>query len=524
MTTPVRAPGRIVRGIEWAGNKIPHPFYLFWILLLLLGIGSAVLAATGATAQLPGAPEAEPVRNILSVTGLRELLTTMVDNFVGFPPLGVVLTVLFGVGICERTGLLRTLVNAALARVPRRWMPYAVVYLCGQGHFMGDAAMVVLPPLAALAFRSVGRHPVAGALGAFAATAVGYGSGVIVGSLDANLAALTESVLPPGTPPDVGVSVLMNYWIQFVSAFVLPGVVGWILVHRVEPGLPAVDPPSSDGTGSDSADAADVTDVTDAEPDTTVTPRQRRALRLAGVALSAWVGLALASWLVPGAPLQGDDGALVDSPFFDAIVPLIMISFLVAGVTYGAAAGVITSPSDVPDLMADALRGMLGFVVIAFSAGQFIAMFTWSRVGTWLAVEGSAGLRAIGLTGFGALLVALVLCSLLAMVVFSGSSLWAVLAPVLVPVFVGLGMHPAVIQATYRIGDSITNPISPLNPYLYVLQLTCRRYDRSFSLGMVFSRMAMFVVPTFVLWVAILAAFYALGVPLGPGTTIMIGG
>lgn len=505
-------PGPVIRAVERVGNAVPHPFYLFWVLLLLLGVGSAVLAAGGATARLPGAPVAEPVRNILSVAGLRELLTGMVDNFVGFPPLGVVLTVLLGVGICERTGLLRTLVNVALARVPGRWMPYAVVYLCGQGHFMGDASMVVLPPLAALAFRAVGRHPVAGALGAFAATAVGYGSGIIVGSLDANLAALSESVLPPGTPPGVQTSVLMNYWIQLVSALVLPGIVGWVLVHRVEPGLPPVDPPTPD----DGVDAAED------EPDTTVSRRERRALRGAGIALLAWLVLALAAWLVPGGPLQGAGGALVDSPFFDAIVPLILISFLVVGIVYGTLAGVITTPSDVPELMAQALQGMLGFVVIAFSAGQFIAMFTWSRVGTWLAVEGSAGLRAIGLTGLGAVLLALVLCSVLAMVVFSGASLWTVLAPVLVPVFVGIGLHPAVIQAAYRIGDAITNPVSPLNPYLYLLQLTCRRYDRNFSLGMVFSRMAMFVLPTFVVWVAILVAFYLLGLPMGPGTTIRI--
>lgn len=505
-------PGPVIRAIERVGNRVPHPFYLFWILLLVLGVGSAILAANGATAQLPGAPEAQPVRNILSTAGLQELLTGLVDNFIGFPPLGVVLTVLLGVGICERTGLLRTLVNAALARVPARWMPYAVVYLCGQGHFMGDAAMVILPPLAALAFRSVGRHPVAGALGAFAATAVGYGSGVIVGSLDANLSALSESVLPPGTPPGVETSVLMNYWIQAVSAFVLPGVVGWILVHRVEPGLPPVNPPDPDDGG------------TDDEPDTTVMPRQRRAMAIAGLALAGWLALAFAAWLVPGGPLRGADGALIDSPFLDGVVALITISFLVPGIAYGIAAGTISTPSDVPEMMARSLQGMLGFVVIAFSAGQFIAMFTWSRVGTWLAVEGSAGLRAIGLTGFGALLLALVLCSVLAMVIFSGSSLWAVLAPVLVPVFVGLGLHPAVIQATYRIGDAITNPISPLNPYLYVLQLTCQRYDREFSLGMVFSRMAMFVLPTFVLWVAILGAFYFLNVPVGPGTTIRIGG
>lgn len=142
MTAAYR-PGPVIRGIERVGNRVPHPFLLFWILLLLLGVGSAVLAANGAAAQLPGAPQAQPVRDILSVAGLRQLLTTMVDNFIGFPPLGVVLTMLLGVGICERTGLLRSLVNIALTRVPRRFMPYAVAYLCVQGHFMGDAAMVM---------------------------------------------------------------------------------------------------------------------------------------------------------------------------------------------------------------------------------------------------------------------------------------------------------------------------------------------------------------------------------------------
>ncbi|RZT87145.1 aminobenzoyl-glutamate transport protein [Pseudonocardia sediminis] len=504
-------PGGVIGLIERVGNRVPHPFYLFWYLLIVVGAASAVLTATGATAQLPGAPTAEPVRNILSVSGLQHLLTTMVDNFIGFPPLGVVLTVLLGVGVAERTGFLRAVVAATLARVPARLMPFAVVYVAGQGHFMGDAAMVILPPLAALAFRSVGRHPVAGAIGAFAATAVGYGSGLIVGALDANLAALSERVLPPGTPPGVETSVLMNYYIQVVAALILPAVVGWILVRFVEPGLAPYRPEDDSGSPDD-------------EPDATVTPMQRRALRIALLATTGFVLVVLAGWLVPDGPLQGDDGALIDSPFFDALVPLIMMSFLVVGITYGALTGVITRAADVPGLMAQALTPMLGFVVIAFSAGQFIEMFSWSRVGTWLAVEGSAGLRSAGLDGFPALMIALVLCSVLAMLIFSGASLWAVLAPVLIPVFVGLGLHPAVIQATYRIGDSITNPISPLNPYLYVLLSTTQRYDSRFTLGMLFSRMALFVVPVTVLWVGILALFFFTGTPMGPGTTIGIGG
>ncbi|MBW0104810.1 AbgT family transporter [Pseudonocardia sp. KRD291] len=511
---------RTIGLVERVGNRVPHPFYLFWYLLILVGVASAVLAATGASARLPGAPAAEPVRNILSVGGLQHLLTTMVDNFIGFPPLGVVLAVLLGVGVAERTGFLRTVVAATLAKVPARLMPFAVVYVAGQGHFMGDAAMVILPPLAALAFRSVGRHPVAGALGAFAATSVGYGSGLIVGALDANLAALSEKVLPPGTPPGVETSVLMNYYIQVVAALVIPAVVGWILVRYVEPGLAPFRPEPTDVPGDGSGPGSGSAD----EQDATVTPVQRRALKIALLATLGFVVLVVACWLVPGGPLQGDDGALVDSPFFDAIVPLIMMSFLVVGITYGALTGVVTEAADVPKLMAQALAPMLGFVVLAFSAGQFIEMFSWSRVGTWLAVEGSSGLRGAGLDGFPALMIALVLCSVMAMLIFSGASLWAVLAPVLIPVFVGLGLHPAVIQATYRIGDSITNPISPLNPYLYVLLSTTQRYDSRFTLGMLFSRMALFVVPVTVLWVGILALFYFTGTPMGPGTTIGIGG
>lgn len=252
--------------------------------------------------------------------------------------------------------------------------------------------------------------------------------------------------------------------------------------------------------------------------------QQRRALRVAVVALVVFLVLVFAGWLVPGGPLQGADGQLVVSPFFDGIVPLVMLAFLVVGIAYGVAAGTITKAADVPRLMGESIFDIRGFIVIAFSAGQFIAMFDWSGVGDWLAVEGASALRSANVGGFGALLLALVLTCVLGVVIFSGSSLWAILAPVLVPVFVGLGLHPAAIQATYRIGDSITNPISPLNPYLYVLEESAHRYDEKFDIGMVFARMALFVAPVAVVWVVILAIFYFAGIPMGPGTSIHLGG
>lgn len=502
-----RAPGRIFGAIERVGRLVPHPFYLFWYLLLATGVLSAVLAANGATAQLPGAEKPTEVRNILSVTGLQHLVTTLVPNFIGFPPLGVVLVVLLGVGVAERTGLLRTAVAASLSRVPRRWMPLAVCFVAGQGHVMGDAGFIVLPPLAALAFRAVGRHPVAGMLGAFAGLSAGYGSGLLIGALDANLSALTTAAVPTGT--DASTSVLMNYWFQAAAGLVLPIVVAAVLVRWVEPGLTPYDPAATDG--SEHGEDDDLA---------TVTPQQRRALRVGGIALLAYLAAVVAAWLVPGGPLQGEDGALIESPFFDGIVPLVTLAFLVAGIAYGVAAGTLTKADDVPRLMADSVMDMRFFIVVAFSAGQFIAMFAWSGVGDWIAVEGSSVLRDANVSGLPALLLALLVTSLLALVIFSGSSLWAVLSPVFVPIFVGLGIHPATIQATYRIGDSIANPISPLNPYLYVLQDNAQRYDPDFDLGKVFARMALFVLPVGLFWVIILIVFYLLGIPTGPGAPV----
>ncbi|WP_370291089.1 AbgT family transporter [Nocardioides sp.] len=509
-TRQTRAPGRVFGTIERVGRLVPHPFYLFWYLLLATGVLSAVLAANDVTVQLPGAEKPTVVRNILSIEGLQHLLTTLVPNFIGFPPLGVVLTVLLGVGVAERTGLLRTAVAASLSRVPARWMPLAVCFVAGQGHVMGDAGFIVLPPLAALAFRAVGRHPVAGMLGAFAGLSAGYGSGLLIGALDANLSALTTAAVPAGT--DASTSVLMNYWFQAAAGLVLPVVVAAVLVRWVEPGLAPYDPDARPG----------VDDGEDTEDLAAVSAQQRRALRLAGIALLAYLAVVVAAWLVPGGPLQGEGGALIDSPFFDGIVPLVTIAFLVAGIAYGRAAGTITTADDVPRLMAESVLDMRFFIVVAFSAGQFIAMFAWSGVGDWIAVEGAGVLRDADVGGLGALLLALLVTSLLGLVVFSGSSLWAVLSPVFVPIFVGLGLHPATIQATYRIGDSIANPVSPLNPYLYVLQDNARRYDPDFDIGKVFARMSLFVLPVAVFWVIILIVFYALGIPTGPGAPVRL--
>jgi aminobenzoyl-glutamate transport protein len=282
---------------------------------------------------------------------------------------------------------------------------------------------------------------------------------------------------------------------------------------------PGNGPGGGTGTGTGTGDRA----AGPGPGEHTVTPEQRRGLWCGALALAAFLVLVFACWLIPGGPLRGPGGGLVKSPFFDGIVTLVMLAFLVCGVAYGVPAGTIRRASDVPRLMGEALKDMVGYIVIAFTAGQFIAMFTWSHVGDYLAVQGADVLRTAHLTGFWALLVAMVFSALLSLVVFSGSSLWTVLAPVLVPVFTGLGYHPAVVQAAYRVGDSVTHPISPLNPYVYMLELSARSWDRRFTLGMVFARLSLFVVPVALLWVVLFAVFYFAGLPFGPGVPTRVG-
>ncbi|GAA4548946.1 AbgT family transporter [Amycolatopsis samaneae] len=489
------ARGGLRQVLARAGAALPHPFLLFGYFFAALAVVSSVLGWCGTTVTVPGHPAPSPVRPMLSGAGVRYFLDNFVSNFIGFPPLGIVLVTLMAVGVAERTGFLRAAVLSGLRRVPARLMPVAVTLLAAQGHVMGDASMVVLPPLCALAFQAVGRKPVAGALGGFAAAAGGYAGGFLVGAFDANISSLTASVTPK-TSGAVS-SVTMNYFFQAASGLVLPIVTAYVLVRFIEPRLPAYDGGTEQPPG--------LSDV------------ERRGLRRALAALGGYLVVVLASWLIPGGPLRGASDGLVSSPFTKNVVTFVALGFLLAGVVHGRATGTVRRAADVPAMMADSLRAMAGYVVVAFAAGQFIGMFTWTNLGELLSVRGAALItwaHAGGLTAFVALILLTFAFSLL---ISSGSALWTLMAPVVVPLFAGLNFHPALAQAAFRVGDSVAHPISPMNPYVYVLHDTVRRYDPGATVAGLFARLGVFVLPMLVAWTIVFAAFFAFGVPFGPG-------
>lgn len=517
MTTQTPAPERertragfidkAMSGIERVGNRLPHPVLLFLGLFVLVGAASTALAAAGATVRIPGEDKTVAVRGVFTGDGAVWLLENFIPNFTGFPSLGTVLLMMAAVGVAERTGLLETMVRASISRAPKWLLPYLVAFVAAQAHLMSDVAILVIPPLAALVFKNAGRNPVAGLIGGFACVCAGYAAGFSIGALDALYTGITHQaaqVLPQGA--DAPTHILINYFYTASASVVLALIGGFLIARVLEPRLPW---PSTD---DDEQTAGEVT--------TEVTELQRRGMRRAGLVVLAYAAVVITCWLLPGSPLRGEGGALVPSPVLDGIVPLLFVAFLLAGAVYGRTVKAVTRFEDVPRMMADAITGMSAYIVLILVIAQVIGVFDWTNLGTLLAVKGAALLESVGLTGYLGLVAFVLLVCVLNLFITSGSALWSLVAPVFVPAFMLLHMEPAVTQAAFRIGDSATQMITPLNPYVFLLLTVLKRYEPEAQLGSLLSRLSVFVVPFLVAWLAVLGIFYGFDIPLGPGADI----
>lgn len=515
---------KFLSGVEYVGNKLPEPFTIFVILFLITGVASTVMAWMGIAVQVPGSDEVSEVNGLFTGEGLAWLTTTMAENYIGFPPLLTVLPILLAVGVAERSGMLSALIRQLFGSARPAVLPYAVGVIGVTASVMGDSAFVVVPPLAAMVFKAAGRHPVAGLIGGFAAVGAGYSTALVPTSLDALFAGITNAVMD--TLPGAGYSTvtpLSNYFFNVASSVVLGLVTGYIIDRILEPRLRAQDVPQDE-----SVDAADAPERGDRDAEgnaltAALEPKERKALwmsLLAGLVLTAVI---LAAVLIPGSPWRnGEGGFLPESPLLDSIVFIICAYFWVFGITYGAVVGTIKGMADVVTMMMGALKDMLSFLVLAFILGQFVALFAWTGIGTFTAVKGAAFLESIGLTGFPAILAFIVLASVLNLLIISGSSMWTLMAAVFVPMFALLGYEPAFVQAAFRVGDSATQIITPLNPYMIVMLGLLQRYEPRAGLGTLMSRLVPFVIPFFLVWAILLGVWFFADIPLGPGDSIMI--
>lgn len=524
-TAPAPVGSGILGAIERWGNRLPTPFVLFLVLFGLTGVISTAMAAAHVVVQVPGATEPTIIKGLFTAEGMTWLTTNLGTNYVGFPPLVNVMPILLAIGVAERSGLLSAAMRLLFGAAPRWLLPYVVGLVGVTASMMADSSWVVIPPLAALVFRAAGRHPVAGLLGGFAATGAGFATNLIPTANDAMFAGITTSVL--GALPQMqvqAVTPVSNWWFNIAASLVLAAIAGALIDRVLEPrlvrqGVPRDEARPDDARPDDAAAADDAP-----APTSGISPRESRALLVALIAGVLLVGVVLALLLPASSPWRNDAGAfLPKSPLIGSIVFLVVAVFATLGLAYGIAVGTIRSGADAVEMMGAALREMIPFLVLAFILGQFIALFSWSGIGSWLAVNGAELLQRIGLTGIPAVLAFIVLASLLNLFITSGSAMWSLMAVVFVPMFALLGYEPGFTQAAFRIGDSATQVITPMNPYMIVVLGMLQKYEPHAGFGTLIARLLPFTVLFWIGWVLVLLVFMLLGAPLGPGNGIRLG-
>jgi len=494
--------------IERAGNALPDPSTLFVVGALLVMVLSHVAVLTDwevtKTVTRDGAQVQEVVRaqSLLTSDGLYWSVESLVVNFKDFPPLAIVLVGMLGIGLADRTGMIGAFLKASLLAVPPAALTPTVFLVGVVSSLALDAGYVVLPPVAAALYAAVGRSPLAGLAAVFAGVSAGFSANLMVTSLDAILAGFSQAgaqILDPAYE----VVPTANLSFMIVSTFLLTGV-GWAVTALwVEPRLSRKAPEDGGPVAAASAEEQTLTDT------------ERRGLRRSGLAvLAVLLVYVLATW-IPGAPLHGDEGRF--PRWVAAIIPLIFLGFLVPGLVYGFSVGRLKSDRDIAGVMGETMSAMGPYIVLAFFAAQFVAYFRHSGLGEMLAISGGQVLASADLPTPVLILAFVGVVMVGNLFIGSMSAKYAFFAPVFVPMFMTVGISPELTQAAYRVGDSVTNVITPLNPYMVILLVFLRQWVPKGGIGTLMALMVPYAVAFGLAWSALLVVWMLLGIPLGEG-------
>ncbi len=487
---------KILNSIEKVGNKLPQPIILFFILAGLVLLISWFISLFNVAVQHPGTGETIKAVNLLSKSGLQRVFTQAVTNFTQFAPLGVVLVAMLGVGIADKSGLITATLKKLVMGAPDRYITAVVVFAGIMSNLALDAGYVVLVPLGAIIFAAKDRHPLVGLAAAFAGVSGGFSANLIISALDPLLAGLsTEAAQLLDKSYTVVPS--SNWYFMIASTFLVTIIGTWVTEKIIAPRF-------GEYKGEHSEEMDEIKE------------KEKAGMKSAFIwMIITIIGIALLSHFV----LRGEDGSLIKTitPFVNSMVPLIAIFFLIPGLAYGKKAGTIKNSDDVADYFEETMADMGNYIALAFAAGQFVSYFSWSNLGTILAIKGADFLQAINFTGLPLILVFILVAALINIFIGSATAKWAIMAPVFVPMLMQLNYSPEFAQMAYRIGDSTTNIISPLMPYFAIIIAFAKKYDDNLGIGTLISTMIPYSVAFFIGWAILLVIWFVFGLPIGPG-------
>ncbi len=487
--------------IEKKGNKLPDPAILFLSLMVLIWVLSAIFSGVSFSEIDPRTGSAIEIVNLLSGTSLAAFLSNMVTTFTSFAPLGIVLVAMLGVGVAEHSGYINAGLKTMLGVTPKFLLTPMLILVAIVSHTATDAGYVLVIPLGGVIFYAAGRHPLAGIAAAFAGVSGGFSANFIPSGIDPLLQGFTQSAAQI-IDPNIQLNPLNNWFFTSASTLLIV-LVGWFLTDRiVEPRLKKVEVVIEDNE-EPTMDA--------------LTPKERIAFWVASTSMFLLL-IGLFFWAKgEDSALRAESGKLTDltAPLMRSIVPIIFVVFLIPGVIYGFLSGAYKESKQVIAGMTKSMSGMSYYIVMAFFCALFIDAFAKSNLGALLALKGATFLQSLQLASGVTIVGIVLLTAFVNLFIGSASAKWALIAPIFVPMLMQLGISPDLTQAAYRVGDSVSNIVTPLMPYFPLVVVYCQKYVKSTGIGTLVSMMIPYSIAFLLLWTIFLLIYWMIGFPLG---------
>ncbi len=492
-----KALNKFITIVERGGNALPHPAVLFGIIALITLLISAIGYYLGWQGINPATGETITVINLLSIEGLHRILLEMVNNYTGFAPLGIVMVAMLGIGIAESSGLIKTAINALLLRAPKQWVTFMIVFAGIMSNIASDLGYILIIPLAGVIFHSLGRHPIAGMSAAFAGVSGGFSANLIIGTIDPLLAGLSTEAARI-IDPTYYVMPTANYYFMAVSTFVIAFAGTWVNNVWVEPRL-----------GKYTGDVV-------MEPITRLLPAEKKGLKVVLYIFAGWLVLFMAGLIPENGFLRGENNSILHSPLLKGFIAILFLLAASCGIAYGYVTKTFKKHEDVITGMSTSFKGLVSFLVLVFFAAQFVAWFKWSNLGLILAIKGADFLQTTDIGLIPLVILFILFSGFINLFMGSASAKWAIMGPVFIPMFMLLGYSPELSQTVFRIGDSVTNVISPMMSFFALIIVYYQKYDSKAGIGTLIGTMLPYSMVFFVIWTLLMIVWILTGLPLGP--------
>jgi aminobenzoyl-glutamate transport protein len=520
---------RALAWVERAGNRVPNPAILFLGLIVFVivlsqvldwanvGVTHQIAEHAAGTTQLPDditdhggyglKTEHVEAKGLLTVSGIAFMFTTFVSNFLGFAAVGVILVAMIGVGVAEYSGLIGALIRKLVAISSPGSLTYIIVFVGIVSSVASDAGYLVLIPLAAAAFISVGRHPLAGIAAGFGAVSAAFAVNILLTPADGVVTDIANESAQL-VDPSVNLDLVANLWFGIVSTLFLTVVISLVTTRIVEPRLGTWDRGLADAEELAREEGPEIDPVAEA-----------KGLRWALYAVVVVIAVVLALTLPSGAPLRNaDTGDIIgDSPLMSSLIVIISGSFLAAGLAFGRATGTVKGSEDALGMITKSWASLASLLFLFLLIAQFIAYFDFSNIAQVVAITLGDILEDLDV-GKVILLLGIILVTMVVDIIMPAKiAKWAILAPIFIPLMLRLGVVPQTVLAAYRVGDSPINVITPLMPYFPLMVVFAARYQKGAGIGTVIALMVPYAIVVAIFWTVFFVAWYLIGIPLGPG-------